>query len=127
VSDLERELRAEIAALRGIVEELRAQVFELDVLVVPTMKKTLRCPACGETRIAYVEKPFAAREWGMALGVVTSTFSAKQVGELEAFACAACGFVEWHVKDPNALCDVDNKFSKLTIVDGQTDAAGPYR
>ena len=47
----------------------------------------------------------------------------KVVGKLGCYACTRCGLVEWYVKDPETLRDIDGK---ITITDSAPPPA-PYR
>lgn len=116
-----------VAQLRAEVQQLRAQVDNARLHHAPTMRARLRCPACGSARIAHANqvldrgdgdarKPMAFNR--------PSWWSDKLVGELEAFACTACGLVEWYVKDPGGLREVKGQ---LTILDGEAPESGPYR
>jgi hypothetical protein len=123
----DKELRETIATLRGELDQLRAQLDNARLHVVPTMRARLRCPACGTARLAHA-KHVLDRGDGDARKVMAlnqpSWWSDKLVGELEAFACTSCGLVEWYVKDPGGLREVKGQ---ITILDGETPEAGPYR
>jgi hypothetical protein len=117
----------EIAELRAEVVRLRAQLDNARLHQAPTMRARLRCPACGNARLAHAKhvldrgdadtsKPMALSQQGW--------WSHTLVGELEAFACTSCGLVEWYVKDPGALREVK---SQIEIVDGEAPENGPYR
>lgn len=127
MTDVERELRDEILALRALAERLAAQLEAARLGHSPTMRARLRCPACGTSRIAHT-KHVLDRGDGDARKVMAlsqpSWWSDKLVGELEAFACTGCGLVEWYVRDPGALREVKGQ---LTILDGETPESGPYR
>ena len=120
-------LIAELAKLKTEVEQLRAQLDNLRLHAVPTMRARLRCPACGNARLAHA-KEVLDRGDGDARKVMAlnqpSWWSDKLVGELEAFACTKCGLVEWYVKDPGGLREVKGQ---ITILDGETPETGPYR
>lgn len=117
----------ELAQLRAEITQLRAQLESARLDQAATMRARLRCPACRNTRIAHA-KHVLDRGDGDARKVMAlnqpSWWSDKLVGELEAFACTACGLVEWYVKDPGGLREVK---SQLEILDGETPDAGPYR
>ena len=120
-------LLRELAELRAEVAQLRAQLDAAKLHAAPTMRSRLRCPACGNARLAHA-KQVLDRGDGDARKVMAlnqpSWWSDKLVGELEAFACTQCGLVEWYVKDPAALREVKGQ---LTILDGETPESGPYR
>lgn len=127
MTDAERQLRAELDELRKVVETLQAQLAAARLHATPTMRARLRCPACGNARLAHA-KQVLDRGDGDARKVMAlnqpSWWSDKLVGELEAFACTACGLVEWYVKDPGGLREVKGQ---LTILDGEAPETGPYR
>jgi hypothetical protein len=117
-------VRETIAQLRAEVGQLRAQLDNARLHAAPTMRSRLRCPACGNARLAH------ARQLRLASGMMVmalnqpSPWSDKLVGELEAFACAKCGLVEWYVKDPGGLREVKGQ---VAILDGELPETGPYR
>jgi hypothetical protein len=121
-----------IAALERICAELRAQLADARMTVAPTMKKQLRCPACGCMRIAHVNHiPDQGLYSGgmLTLGRVVRTLENgeienKTVGSLEAFACTACGLVELYAAVPAALRDLEGS---IRILDGSPPDTGPYR
>jgi hypothetical protein len=127
VTDTERQLHAELAALRTLVESLQAQLETARTHKAPTMRARTRCPACSATRIAHAahvldrgdgdaRKPMAISQ--------PSWWSDKLVGELETFVCTSCGLVEWYAKDPGGLREVKGQ---VTILDGNAPETGPYR
>jgi hypothetical protein len=123
----EAQLRETIAELRTELDLMRAQLDNVRLHVTPTMRARLRCPACGNARLAHA-KHVLDRGDGDARKVMAlnqpSWWSDKLVGELEAFACTSCGLVEWYVKDPGGLREVKGQ---ITILDGETPESGPYR
>src|SRR6187200_2545642 len=120
-------LLRELAQLRTEVSQLRAQLDSSRLHQAPTMRARLRCPACGNARLAHA-KEVLDRGDGDSRKVMAlnqpSWWSDKLVGELEAFACTTCGLVEWYVKDPGGLREVKGQ---ITILDGETPESGPYR
>ena len=123
----ESQLLAEIAALRAELAQLKAQLDSARLQQAPTMRARLRCPACGNARLAHAKQVLdrgdSDARHPMALSR-PSWWSDKLVGELEAFACTSCGLVEWYVKDPGGLREVK---SQIEILDGETPEDGPYR
>ena len=120
-------LIAELAQLRDEVVKLRAQLDNVRLHAAPTMRARLRCPACGNARLAHAMSVLDRGD-GDARKVMAlnqpSWWSDKLVGELEAFACTSCGLVEWYVKDPGGLREVKGQ---IAILDGETPESGPYR
>lgn len=117
----------ELAELRAEITQLRAQLESARLDQAPTMRARLRCPACRSTRIAHAKHVLDRGDGDAAKAMALnqpSWWSSKLVGVLEAFACTACGLVEWYVKDPGGLREVK---SQLEILDGETPDAGPYR
>ncbi len=127
VAMADESLLRELAELRADLQQLRAQLDAARLHHAPTMRARTRCPACGNARIAHAHQVLDRGDGDaqnpMALNR-PSWWSGKLVGELEAFACTACGLVEWYVKDPGGLREVKGL---LTILDGETPDAGPYR
>jgi hypothetical protein len=120
-------LRDQLASLVAAHEGLRAQVDNARITESPTMRARNRCPACQTTRIAYAQKVLDRGESDArnALALCRPSFwSSKVVGELSACACTGCGLVEWYVKDPKSLVEVEDN---ITIVDGATAPTAPYR
>lgn len=120
-------LLRELAELRAEVARLRAQLDNTRLHQAPTMRARLRCPACGNARLAHA-KQVLDRGDGDARKVMAlnqpSWWSDKLIGELEAFACTSCGLVEWYVKDPGGLREVKGQ---IQILDGEAPESGPYR
>lgn len=118
-------LRAELAALTAAHNSLVARVESVIPTTAPTMASQFRCPACSATRIARIASVLDRGDSGtrmkMAL-VQPSVWSRKVVGELGCYACTSCGLVEWYVKNPSTLCEVDGT---IAIVEGAPPA--PYR
>lgn len=119
-------LRAELAALTAAHQALVARVDNVIPTTATTMARQLRCPSCSATRIARVESVLDRGESNareeMAL-VQPSFWSSKVVGKLGCYACTACGLVEWYVKDPSTLVEVEGK---IAILDNAVPAP-PYR
>ena len=86
MSDLERRL----ATLEVTVERLRAA---LDQPRARTMRSELLCPSCGGGVIYH----FKRMPDELALARKYGWFGVTENAALEAFACFACGLVEWHV------------------------------
>lgn len=121
-------LRAELAALTAAYQALLARVDAIAPSAPPTMAKQHKCPVCSATRIARVESVLDRGESNsreeMAL-VQPSFWSSKVVGKLGCYACTACGLVEWYVKDPDSLKDIEGK---MTIIDSTVPPQrDPYR
>ena len=120
------ELAARVGELEAANSELTARLARRG-----TMKQTLRC-ACGGTTIIQfaqvreVGNLDVARPLGLAM---KGSFWAgsKPLAPLEAFACFACGYVEWHVSSFEGV-EIDGQ---SVIRHGPAQEApeepGPYR
>lgn len=127
MSTRDPETVAELAALRTEIAELRAQLDSARLAEPPTMRGRTRCPSCHATRIAHARKILDRGDGDMRKALALcqpSWWSSTVVGEFEAYACTGCGLVEWYVKDPGTLRDVDQD---LVLIDGETPSAGPFR
>lgn len=121
-------LRAEVEQLRGLVEALDAELRRARQHIDLTMRGQLRCRACGCRRIAHSMKVLDRGDGDMRNDMALykpKWWSGKVQGELEAYTCTKCGLVEWWVKDPGELTEHEDF---LRIIDGgvQGDDA-PYR
>ncbi len=90
-----------------------------------SMRAEVRCPACGCRKILHVTEVLDGSGTGrerLALAQ-PSAWSARRVGELEAFVCTSCRLVEWYVKD---LAGVVVDGERVRLLDGDA-AGGPYR
>jgi hypothetical protein len=121
------ELIAQIERLRTELDELRAQLAEAQLHQAATMRARTRCPACHAQRVAHartiLDRGDGDSRKALAL-CQPSWWSSEVVGELEAFACTACGLVEWYVREPSALRNVGET---LVLLDGSTPSEGPFR
>jgi hypothetical protein len=123
------EVDARIAQLEAMVAELRAEVERARQGRRESMRRTQRCPACGEQRILYVPK---VREHAHSipqpfqLGLHGGFWSGPQGGaQLEAYACEACGLVEWYLAEP---LEVDGKnVKRLELPADRVAPSDPYR
>ncbi|WP_437941702.1 hypothetical protein [Sorangium sp. So ce341] len=52
-----------------------------------------------------------------------SVWSSRRVGKLEAYICAGCMLVEWHVKELEGL----DEHVDVSVLDGEAPRQGPYR
>ena len=66
------------------------------------MKRSGECPKCACTELTHVEevldRGMLDTEHSMTLGTKKSVLKGRHGGELEAFACKSCGYVELYVK-----------------------------
>ncbi len=87
------------------------------------MKSSHRCPKCQHAEILYVPEPRDSDLDRPALGSRVGAFSTAVTGQMEAYACLGCGFVEWYVKDVARL-DV-SQLKGASVLRAATPA--PYR
>ena len=121
-------LRQELAEVRDQLAALRRTVDAARLTFEPTMRRQLRCPVCDGRRIAHalhvLDRGDGDTRESLAL-YQPSWWDSDVVGEVEAFACCSCGYLEWYVKNPAALVE-HPKY--MRILDGEPPAgAGPYR
>jgi hypothetical protein len=123
----EQDLVAGIEMLEAVVLELRRQI-EQDKPRFGSMRDTQRCPACGGgalihfRRIEEATQPYGNNHIEFGLGRRISWNNTKARAPLEAFACRACGLVEWHA------LNVDDVTADETIVFIEpAPGSGPFR
>jgi hypothetical protein len=137
VDDLQQRLAAleeRVTALTAEVHELRRGLEAARGHIDLTMRKQLRCPACGGASILHVGRirdhrfgeAFAAMAIQLTQGILKTTI----IGEFELYVCRACGLGEWYVKDAGAIklegLDKQNR-EHVRIIDNTREPAGPYR
>ncbi|MBN1617802.1 hypothetical protein JW887_00470 [Candidatus Dojkabacteria bacterium] len=75
------------------------------------MKKTKKCTKCESTEIFYLESVVDRAHGNNAskllVGLKNDFWRGKIGGEIEAYICANCGYVEFYLKDPKSLYDSD--------------------
>lgn len=116
------EMAEELAKLQRQVEVLHASK-------TGSMKQTQCCPACGNRTILHftrVTERANANLQNMALAHTAGWRGIGNLGELEAFACRACGRVEWYAMGLDAV-EVDGEIVRLLQADPVAPDAGPYR
>jgi len=125
-------LQSEVAELRARVDSLRGAVADARGSVHLSMRDQARCPNCGGRRLAHFPKvqfaswgsPLGPRGLDLGLGVRKRFTGPKPVTLLEAWVCAGCALVEWHVADLAAL---DEESDAFEWVEGETPEQGPFR
>jgi len=118
--------RAELEALRAEVAALRAAVDEARELGRQTMRRHRCCPACGDRRLAHAAEVLDRGDDGKRFPMALNQpwrWANNVVGVFEAYVCRACGLVEWYVRDPSALREIE---PNLVFID-EGSASGPYR
>ncbi len=101
------EATARMIALEATVTELRAQLATLVERTTGrfgSMRDTSRCPACGHGRLLHIRTVTESASKGLdAMGLFHTqsrwTGMSTAFAPLSAFACRACGLVEWHAID----------------------------
>jgi hypothetical protein len=119
--------RDRLAAMQAQLEEMKATIAAARLTMEPTMRRHLCCPACGGRRIAHALSVLDRGDSSSAPLALHQPkwWSSKAVGELEAFICRACGYVEWYVKEPATLAPHPEY---MEFVDGpEVGGGGPYR
>lgn len=119
------ELSDTIHELKRAVEDLRAQLTAAQNRTDLTMRGQRRCPACGGREIYHTDTVLDRDNSGrtkMAL-LQPSVWRSRGAGEFEAYVCAACGKVEWYVKDP---ADLAEHLEPLPALGGDPENP-PYR
>lgn len=117
--------------LDHVRNELRTMQAHLDTALrrtSPSLRESLRCPACGGTTILHAPEVLDRAEGGarepMAIAQ-PSVWRSRTVGLLELYFCKRCGRAEWYVKD-HAELEADGK--SIREIDGSRGPGdGGYR
>lgn len=130
-----------IAALEQQVTRLSEQLAELGRSVdtarghlTLSMRKQLRCPACGARSLlhfAHVRDHNYGNAFAPMAVELRGMVSTTPFGEFEIYVCRACGIVEWYIKgageiDPEQL-DKKNRENIRIIDNDLPEGDGPYR
>ena len=119
-------LEARLAALAAENERLRARLDESRSTLDVTMRGQRRCRACGGRSIIFAQE-IVDSDHGVnsKLGVaMKSIWTGKKKGLIEAYICAACGLMEWYVKQPGELAADGKTLHELPPL---PEDPGPYR
>jgi hypothetical protein len=122
-------LETRLAALEREVVTLKERLA-LDA-TRPTLRQQGVCPCCGSRRVFYAPDVLDRGESNTRLPMAVATtgfWRQRPQGAFELFACVACGFVEWYVREPSQLEELPKEDPKYVVLD--TDArepGGPYR
>ncbi|WP_438041008.1 hypothetical protein [Sorangium sp. So ce128] len=119
---------ASAPAERSLEERVGRLEREVQALIErrsASMRDELRCPACGARKILHAPKVLDADADGRnELAIAQpSVWRSRRVGKLEAYICAGCMLVEWHVKDLEGL----DEHVDVSALDGEAPRQGPYR
>jgi hypothetical protein len=95
------DLALKLAALEKEVTLLRAEIEATRGGRAPTLRASGRCPACGGTNAIFVPEVLEQAHGGglvpLAIAQKTSWWGSNRSAPLSAYACTACGWVEWYV------------------------------
>ena len=122
--------RERLDALEQEIRDLRIELAATRAGQVRSMRDAHRCPACGHTEILHVPTVREAADAGTLRDLAITheknfwqhSIPSATVG---AYACGACGLIEWHVKEPGKL--VPDGTSLLQLSAGAPSNVGPYR
>ncbi len=109
-----------MADLLRRLEALEKSQEELGRRQQDSLRYNSTCPTCrhkGAIHAPSVLDSSAEGRSNMAI-IQPSLWSSKTEGELEAYICQKCGFVEWYVKDPSSLGEHKNSREKLRFREG---------
>jgi hypothetical protein len=121
----DEDLLARVERLERALERFQARA---------TMRGSRSCPACGCERVVHVvEMQERAGKGGYAvkMGLVHQAAgfftSPEAIVPLEAYACSACGLVEWYAKSFAALLAGAKPNERIEILKPEETETGPYR
>jgi hypothetical protein len=122
-------LEARLASLEREVVNLRDRLARGEAR--PSLRQQGVCGCCGGRRVFYTPEVLDRGEGNTRepMAIAASGFWRNRPrGALELYACVACGFVEWYVKDPNELEELPKEDAKYIVLDTDArDPHGPYR
>ncbi len=121
-------LEARLEAMQQELERLREEISRR--VAPPTLRQQGCCPSCGGRRFLHAPTVLDRGDSGTAAEMALakpSIWRSRVFGVLEAYACVRCGWVEWYVKDPNALEELPSKMESFVIVDTSITPEAPYR
>jgi hypothetical protein len=117
-----------IASLEAAVASLREQLENIRQNPSPSMRAG-RCPSCRGDRILHFRKIREQTHGGLvdlSLQQHKRFLGFKPGDPLEAFACRACGLVEWHVTSFDKL-EVDGETVVEHVSEPPPPSDDPYR
>jgi predicted RNA-binding Zn-ribbon protein involved in translation (DUF1610 family) len=135
LSELEQQLEQQNAQLEQLQQEvtiLRAELGAARGSIDPTMRRQVRCPACGERKILHASEIFDRGDGGfvtrggkMVISEKPGFLRYRNLGQFEVYVCTSCGLAEWYVRDPDKV-PIDGR--KFQILDGsELEDKTPYR
>lgn len=122
-------LETRLAALEREVLALRGRLATAPTR--PSLRLQGVCAFCGGRRVFYapevLDRGESNTKWPMS--IATSGFwRARSRGAFELYACVACGYAEWYVKEPAQLEELPSEDPKYVVVDtDDREPKGPYR
>ena len=125
--------RERITMLEAALADLRQELEQLRTTRSRSMRETLCCPVCGNTKILHFPRIKDVAHNSMVDLALQKEFSGfwgltRSAGALETYACRNCRLVEWHVV---SLDDVQVDGTTVIELDGAAEPgaqdAGPYR
>tara|TARA_R110002096_G_scaffold44526_11_gene120359 strand:+ start:24626 stop:25030 length:405 start_codon:yes stop_codon:yes gene_type:complete len=126
-------IMAELAALRGEVETLRAEVASHRNASRTSLKEHHRCPQCQGTSVLHCAEIRDHNHGGghMPMSIQTSgTFRLRTEGDFEVYICRNCELAEWYLKGARDIVPekLDKKNRKLVrIIENANLDNGPFR
>ena len=124
-------MSSDLQTLEKRLAALESEVATLRAARTGTMRDTRCCPACGDRSILHftsVTEQTAGGLRKLSLAHSTSWKGTTAMVPLEAYACRACGKVEWYATGLDDV-EVDGTLVKLLESTGPETPpdAGPYR
>ena len=87
------------------------------------MRTRHRCPKCDHHEVLHVPEPRDSNQDRLAVGGVRRIWG-NTVGELEAYICLKCGYVELYVRDIGAIDAANLEGARVLTAEAPSD---PYR
>ncbi len=121
-------MREQLDRMQGELQTMQGHLDTALRRTSPSLRESLRCPACGGTTILHAPEVLDRAEGGARepLAIAQpSVWRSRTVGLLELYFCKRCGRAEWYVKD-HAELQADGK--TIREIDGSRGPGdGGYR
>lgn len=126
------EVTEELAALRSLVETLRAEVASHRTASRSSLKEHHRCPQCGGTSILHCSEIRDHNQGGhMPMSIqLSGLLQNRSEGDFEVYICRRCELAEWYLKGASDInpAKLDKKNRKLVrIIENDVPEDGPFR